>query len=518
MKQILSYGTVAVILLASLQGQAADTTTSDSVALESIEEFESFDEIGSEMKFFGDYYVGIDQVSVDNIRIFGGDLFVAGRVEGQIIVLGGDVTLESTSIVNGQIVAIGGSIYKKEGAEVNGKVVEANIKEGISLSEGSGNEATPEYHDFRLEKRFPSSRYRWIHPDTHWFIYNRNEGFLWTPLNWHWNRRSLSTIRINFSLGYRFGLKESARRFAGRFTLEKSFFEDQNLLFFGSVFRESRTDDSYRLPLKENSLAALFARQDFYDRWDEEGYELGSGLNLGWIRVKTAYRSVEINSIPITHRQLKLFHKKRPFRSNENVLPLPLVPENVGVTNVQTISATLTTKTPGFEAIRSGAGLVVTGEKVLHADSFDPFTRLLSNVTANLELAADIVLRSRFLVGTTTDTLPEYRYFGVGGLGSVSAYPYKKQRGDRMLQTNVELIFLPDFLDHDLLIALFADAGHAWMQDAYDLTDLGKIMDKALTAIGIGIGDDDMDWRINIARPLDGRDVWETTFRLNLNF
>ena len=139
-------------------------------------------------------------------------------------------------------------------------------------------------------------------------------------------------------------------------------------------------------------------------------------------------------------------------------------------------------------------------------------------LTVNFKPTYDIILRSRCLVGTTIDTLPRFRYFGVGGLGSVSAFPYKAQVGDQMLQANVELIFLPEFLDNDHLIALFADAGYAWMQKEHGFGDFSTINEKALTAIGIGLGDEDMDWRINIARPLDGRDVWETTFRLNFNF
>lgn len=80
---------------------------------------------GRETKFFGDYYVSEGEVSRDNIRVFGGDLFVAGQVDGQMTVLGGDVTLEPTAVVNGRIVAIGGSVSKKKGAVVNGQVVEA---------------------------------------------------------------------------------------------------------------------------------------------------------------------------------------------------------------------------------------------------------------------------------------------------------------------------------------------------------------------------------------------------------
>ena len=506
MKHILLGMSGTLMFFVPLVAQFPDTTMPDSVAMEAIQEPDTYVETGKETKFFGDYYVGIDKVSRDNIRIFGGDLFVAGRVDGQIMVLGGDVTLESSCIVNGQIVAVGGSILKKEGAVVHGKLVEANIKEGISYSEGAGHEEEPEQHTFKLERRMRRSLKSWIHPDIHWFVYNRNEGFVWTPFNWRWDRRSQSSIRLSVSLGYRFGQNE----LAGRFTLEKGFLENRNLVVFASAFNESRTDDSYRLPKKENTLAAFLARQDFYDRWNEQGYELGMGFDVGWARIKAAYRYADTDSISITRRQARFFQKNRLFRSNEYV---PVIPGDV-----RSLLATLSVRTPGLTELSTGAGLIVSGDHILKADKFGSFTRMKTTFMANWEFATDIFFRSRFLAGATTDTLPAFQYFGVGGLGSVSGYPYKLQLGDRMLQANVELMFLPDFFDGDLYISLFADAGYAWMQKAHGFTDLQSITDETITAIGIGLGDEDMDWRINIARPLDGRDVWETTFRLNLNF
>ncbi|MBC8402370.1 MAG: BamA/TamA family outer membrane protein, partial [Candidatus Marinimicrobia bacterium] len=115
----------------------------------------------------------------------------------------------------------------------------------------------------------------------------------------------------------------------------------------------------------------------------------------------------------------------------------------------------------------------------------------------------------------------------VGGLGSISAYPYKTKWngdpwiGDRFVQLNTEFIFAPEFLDDDWTLILFADAGDAWMSDEYDITNVDSIINNGKSAIGIGFGSsdhDDIDWRVNIARPLDGTDYWESTLRINFNF
>lgn len=472
--------------------------------MEAIEPIDQFHTASEETKFFGDYTIGLGEKSYDNIRIFAGDLFVAGTVEGQIVVVGGDVMLESTAVVNGRIVTIGGTIHKKDGAVVTGKVVEANIREGINISEEplKGDEKS----DYHFEKHREQFRQHTtlIHPDVSWFIYNRNEGFLFTPINWRWDGRGRSSFRLSISLGYRFGQRQPA----GRLTLDKAFLKERNFILFASAFRESRTDDSFRLPSSENSLAALFARQDFYDRWNEEGYEAGAGLDLGWLRLKGEYRAAEVDSISVSKRLWKVFHEDRPFRPNMSI------PSDY----ISSFAGTIAVRSRGFDALSSGAGLLLTGEKVVDTDTSDAFSRTTAMLSANLELAGGIVIRSRFLGGTAAGELPEYRYFGIGGLGSVTANPYKSQTGDRMIQMNVELVFLPDFLDDDWFIALFTDVGHAWMHIDHGFTDFNTISADAVTAIGVGIGGEDMDWRFNIARPLDGRDTWQTTLRFNMNF
>lgn len=493
------------LILSLAAGQGVDTTSTDSVAMEPIEPIDQFQASASEeTKLFGDYTIGLGETTYNNVRIFAGDLFVAGTVEGQIIVVGGDVMLESTAVVKGRIVAIGGTFHRKEGAVVTGKILEANIREGINISEEPVEQADRSDHFFDYREETFRHHNSLIHPDINWFIYNRNEGFLFTPINWRWDGRGRSSFRLSLSLGYRFGQRQPA----GRLTLEKALLKERNLVLFTSAFRESRTDDSFRLPLNENSLAALFARQDFHDRWNEEGFEAGAGLDLGWLRLKGEYRAAGVDSLSVSKRLWKVFHEDRYFRPNLST------PSNY----LKSFSGTAAVRSQNFDALSSGAGLFLTGEKAVSAEATDTFSRITAMVSTNLELAGGIVVRSRIIGGTSAGVLPEYRYFGIGGLGSVAAHPYKSQTGDRMIQTNVELVFLPDFLDDDWLVALFADAGHAWMHIEHEFTDFDAITENALTAIGVGIGDEEMDWRFNIARPLDGRDVWQTTFRLNMNF
>ena len=54
--------------------------------------------------------------------VFGGDLDVAGTIDRDVTVFGGQITLEPTAVINGNVLAFGGFIDRKEGAVVRGQI------------------------------------------------------------------------------------------------------------------------------------------------------------------------------------------------------------------------------------------------------------------------------------------------------------------------------------------------------------------------------------------------------------
>lgn len=460
-----------------------------------------------EVKFFGDYIIDKGQVNKDKVRIVGGDLSVSGQIDGQFTVIGGDVYIKQGSIINGRIVAIGGTVHQEEGSTINGKVIETNISKGLSYKETFDESADVEGDsDFELKERSWYSKKSWIHPKTEWFIYNRNEGFLLTPFNYKWDRRSLSNLRLDLSAGWRF----SQKTFAGRVTLE-TYLINRHLILFGSGFRESRTDDFYRLPQMENSLAGILGRQDFYDRWDETGFEGGVGMDLNWIRIKASYVAASIDSIPLDDGLWSLFNDSRSLRVNT-----PLTPSDN-----ESVRLTFAFKPRSFSPYSTGIAIYAAAEQIMKSDVEEDFTRVLGMGVVGLEIVRGVVIRTRVLFGTSSKSLPEYRNFSVGGLGSISAYPYKLQTGDQFAQINSELIFTPEFLDNDWVLILFADGGNAWMKSDRDFSDTDSIFKFGKSSAGIGFGssdDDGFNIRVNLARPLDGTDYLESTLRINYNF
>ena len=466
--------------------------------------------VTDEIIFYKDHVIPRGTISYDNIRIIGGDLIVDGTVKGKITLIGGDVKLNDTAVLDGQIVVVGGNVQKHANAVINGKIIESNLKEGLLYRETDSEEDIQGTSDFELEERSDRAKQSWIHPEASTFIYNRNEGLLLNFFHKRWDRRTLSSFRITSSLGVRLKPNHTPD-YTGRLTMEKTFGLNRNITVFGSGFKESQTDDAYRLPLNENTLAAVLGRQDFYDRWDETGWEAGLGLDISRLKIKAAYSEASHDSISGADIW-SLFEKNRILRDNIPVTHLD---------KVKTTEVTAAFRTKDYNPLRTGLALFAKSERYDTGDKTKSrINRTLAMGIANLEIAEGIIFRTRLMGGSSSGTLLVHRYFGVGGLGSVSAHPYKTQKGDQFVQGNFEFIVTPEFTDSGWQVKLFANAGHAWMKSNYGF-DLDKIKSSAITSLGIGIGrgdNDDLDWMINISQPMNEGGELQTTVRCNYNF
>lgn len=453
-----------------------------------------------EIRLFNDYTVDTSDVVHENIRLAGGDLTVNGTVKGRITVYGGTIYINSTAVIDGEIIAVGGVVHEDPDAVINGKIIEANLKEGIVYRDKS-DEGTSIDGDSKLHLDECCSPDSWVHPKKDPFIYNRNEGLL-LSFNSDWDRHGKSSLRLNLTAGWRFEQKT----YAGRLTLEQSFFSNKNLIVFAGGFRETNTDDSWRMKDWENSVAAILARQDFLDRWDETGYEYGLGADLKWFKLIAARASVKQEEIPVSS-VWSLFHKERGLRPNMIMAEA----------NQELYRGILAFKPIEFDYFDSGLAFFVKGEQAVD-NSYARFWGLLKT---QLRVHEDYVIRTRVMAGTSTGNLPDFRYFGIGGMGSVAAHEYKEQLGNQFVQVNLEFSFTPEFFENDFSLVLFADTGHAWDRDEYGFSNTDQIIENGIASAGVGIAffdDEDLVPRFNFARSLGEDDTWETTIRLDLNF
>ncbi|MBT6939569.1 MAG: hypothetical protein HN994_04175 [Candidatus Marinimicrobia bacterium] len=478
--------------------------------------------VRDEMKFYSDYIIDSTDIVNDRIRIMGGDLFIYGQIDNKVTVIGGDVTIGATAIINGEIIAVGGTVLTQDGAIINGKIIEANLNEGLVYRETFTDSAeTRKNAFFELKRKSDWLREGWIHPKDDFLIYNRNEGARITFFDSDFDHGDHSPFRLSVSTAYRTALKD----FTGRITFEKSFFKNRFFILYGSVFKEAKSDDEYRITEEENTIASLFARQDFYDRWDEEGWELGFALDFNRLKFKAFTSDVQQDSIPVNNSLWSIAEKDRALRGNPFVQPS----RQVGL-----YKATLAFQSKNHHPLKTGYAFLVQGEQIINDGDGEyldetnevnvqkPRNRMLIMSRINLEFSPGLVFRNQTILGLSNGHLHSFRNFGIGGIGSVSAFPYKTKSGDHMIQTNVELIMTPDFTDENMFFKVFFDSGLAF--DSDKMVDIKKISDRKndfISAVGIGIGtesEDGLGVGFNLAKPLNDSDYLETTIRLHFNF
>ena len=466
----------------------------------------------NEIRFYSDVTIDSSEIITNNIRIIGGVLTVYGTVESQITVIGGDVHILSSAIINGKIVAIGGDVQTDKDAQVNGKIVEASLDQGLIYRETFTDSSASGEKDFGISTFSQHTSDGWVHPKPTIFQYNRNEGLRFVPLNWNWDHRNESLIRLSFSLGYRF----SSSEFIGRTTLESSFLKNRSATIFASGFKTVRTDDEFRLPEKENSWAGFLGRQDFYDRWDETGFEAGFGLDFSYLKVKGKFVRATQSDIPVDQDLWSFTNESNAFRIN--------LKDSINI-DIDYLEGVAAFRTASYSPLKTGFAILSEVDITLKKNDSplaEPSLRLIHIAMANWEVSKGVVLRNRLILGMGSESLPIYRQFGIGGLGSVSAHGYKSQLGNHMAQINTELVFTEEFTDTWFMVKLFYDGGMAYNSpDLVDMKPISEHSDKLLQSAGIGFGwenGESLTMGFNFAKQLGSNSPIESTIRFNFNF
>jgi hypothetical protein len=467
----------------------------------------------NEIRFYSDVTIDSSEIITNNIRILGGGLTVYGTVESQITIIGGDVHIFSSAVINGKIVAIGGDVQTDGGAQINGKIVEASMDQGLIYRETFTDSSASGEKNFGISTFSQHTSDGWVHPKPAIFEYNRNEGLRFVPFNWNWDHRNESLIRLSFSLGYRF----SSSEFIGRTTLESSLLKNRFATIFASGFKTVRTDDEFRLPEKENSWAGFLGRQDFYDRWDETGFEAGFGFDFSYLKVKGKFVRSAQSDIPVDQDLWSFTNESNAFRIN-------LFKDSINI-DIDYLEGVVAFRTASYSPLKTGFAILSEVDITLKKNDStlaDPSLRLLHIAMANWEVSKGVVLRNRLILGMASESLPIYRQFGIGGLGSVSAHSYKSQLGNHMAQINTELVFTEEFTDTWFMVKLFYDGGMAYNSpDLMDIKAISEQSDTLLQSAGIGFGFDDGDrlkMGFNFAKQLGSNSPIESTVRFNFNF
>lgn len=340
----------------------------------------------------------------------------------------------------------------------------------------------------------------WPYPETALYRpipalrYNRVEGLVLgigvDPLEWDDYERN----KVYGQAGYAFAL-DRWRYEAGLETrLGDGYRSAFNTRLGGNYHHNTATDDVWKSSWIENSLAAFFFKNDFFDYYQVEGWTVYGIQQLStYAQLSAGYRADTYSSLT-RNTSWALF-------GGEGFRPNPAVEEGRMHSLVFAFEGG---RVEGLEYLPSGAAFRAEVEIGDGLGGDFSFNRYVADGRAYLPVSRHSTLALRLRGGLATGTPPIQKLFDIGGVGTVRAYPQNAFYGSRMLLGNVEYAFedvqLFDELVDDVQLFGFADAG--WVNDQgtnrFDVDDL-------LAAAGFGLGLDDRTLRLELAWPL--RDV-----------
>ncbi len=275
----------------------------------------------------------------------------------------------------------------------------------------------------------------------------------------------------------------------------------------GAYYRNTATNDLWKIDPLSNALAAFFVEEDYQDYYQIEGWTVYAKQQLGRDNVfGVAYRVDDYESL-MRNTSWSLFDGNG-FREN------PAIDEG----RMQSVVFRMRSgHVRDLYGMPYGAALQLEAElggKDLGGD-FD-FNRYIADGRIYLRNSHYTGLSLRGRAGYATSTAPFQKTFALGGIGSVRALPQNAFRGHKMFLGNAELAFDDvDLLFSDLQLFVFADAG--WVGDTDQTIASGDIM----AAAGFGIGLDQRRMRFELAWPVHGPYDSKTPtllFRLNPTF
>ncbi len=478
-----------------------------------------------------DFTVASGDTLHENLMLSDGDLTVYGVVNGDILVLFGDVRLKSGSVVNGNVTAVNGNIFQDKNSFVSGNQIETNVKNLFPARE-FGKDYDEDIIDAYLGKytRRYNKEYSSLtvgeKEQTILFRYNRVQGLF---LGIHFPEPPLAPenkMVLHGFLGYGFADKKLRYKAA----VEHGFFTTQKyrLELGAALYDKIESKDHWLITPTENTLAAFFLNDDYQDYYRRKGYELHLKQNLSPLaRLGLAYRVDRYSSVrKVTDWAL--------FKDKDRFGPNPPIDE--GLMKSWYASFLLDSR-DDVHTPHSGWYLKFSLEssaKKRHSDF--SFNQYVFELRTYQRISAYERLDVRLKAATSVGTVPLQKRFRMGGISTLRAFPYRSIRvgktdGDRLVLANVEynvhpsLFSTPFGLDEDVRYIIFFDAGTVWLRQDVSSKDAWNAGFSQLkwrqikSDIGIAISNASGRFRINLAKRLDtNKKAYAVTLRLSKPF
>ncbi len=467
-------------------------------------------------RFTGDTEVAVGDTLKGHVLVIHGNLKVRGVIDGDVLVVWGDVSIYNTGRVQGNVTAVGGTIHLYGKGQVSGEMLETHVNNLVGKSK-----TVTWYYKRSIE----SDRYGTIpieHGGNHIiFKYNRVEGVF---LGLNVPKNFIPDVG-HFSLYGFVGYGFETRR--GRFQvgLDRWFFSPRKYRFeLGGEFHDlTDTKDVWRMPYLENTLATLFLREDFHDYFRREGFSFHASQNVTpYLKLTLEYRSDRYSSLQ-KGTDWSIFGGKKKFRPN------PSLGADEGF--MRTVYGEVYwDNRDNRENTTEGWYVRLSGETASSGLGGDfSFERYLLDVRRFWPIARGENFNFRLMAGTSRGHLPFQKNFELGGVSTLRGFRFKEFSGSSMVLGNFEYRISSRLMSGALPLCgdcfdviLFADVGWAWAApDSTSTIERLKMLrwDCLKSDVGFALGSPDDNVRLNIAKRTDrSQDAFVVTFRISQPF
>ena len=393
----------------------------------------------STVRATGAYEVEAGRVVPGDVAVLNGPLTIAGRVNGRVIAINGDVVLKPGARVEGQILVVGGNVDGKDDAFIGGDIRTYRQRltyrrDGERLIASGSSEEDARW--WRRRQKWRSRSYsdlRLVSAKT----YNRVEGLpiLVGPSFGH--RSGDSRFELDALGIFRTGenLEWNSRNIGHSVKTEFSVGRGSGLAIGGRLFDVVDPAEQWQLSDVEVGLSSFFLHRDFRDYYNRHG---GSG----YLRLSLS-RSVNVTGSLSDERwgSRETLDPYTLFRNSQDWRPNPAMDE--GRFHIANGTLRIDTRTDEHDP-RSGWNITADyergtgrttsfgptspGVRGADTDGITTYARGFLDLRRYNRLSPEGQINFRIVAGgwLNGDELPLQRRFSLGGPGALDGYPFRR--------------------------------------------------------------------------------------------
>lgn len=459
----------------------------------------------------GNYNLDNGKIVQSNLLLVESNASIDGVVEGNLVILNGDICLEDNSILYGDLVLVN-SDYDDEGGKVYGDIIRLN--DGKLASPVKRRTVGPIGWSFNEESGMSELQLGHV-PQRFSFIHNRVQG-LFLGLKWpNMLGNKVRWINLNAKIGY--GFSDKVWRY--QVGVKRAIGSNSPLYIGASGYNIVDSYDKWKITEFENTLASFTLKQDFFDYFVRRGWQADISVETVPFKLIVGYRQERQESI-INNTDWSLF-KGHTYRVN------PAITE--GKYNLffagGIVSSVDNQKNP-----HSGLSLQARGESSLTQLGSDYFyNKAEATWKSYFPLSASETIGMRIYAGSLEGAeAPIHNIFRTGGIGTVRGFPLNSEIGNRSLLGTLEYkLNISNFDDNSWWfgnwgIAVFSDVGSTLSVDGnlnwYDGFREFNIK-QVQNSVGLGFILGEETGRIDVVKRTDTSNSALTAyFRFKVNF